>query len=137
MVSLFIQLSIQSHAYEDPTPAFTMSPTKILTGRTRDVTITVDKGDLSQYAPQRPPVTTGVTFELVGDKLFTLANENKSMIIRMKVDADADTGIIKIIISKNDGTDVHSFDLEISKKIDSGPTPGDMEEVDAMCSHTS
>jgi hypothetical protein len=111
-----------------------MNPSKILTGRTRDVTISVDKGDLSEYLPQRPPATSGITYETVGDKLSTLANENKSMIIRMKVDADADVGTIKIIISKKDGTDKHTFDLEITKKIDSGPTPGDMEQVDAMWS---
>lgn len=131
-LSLFARLPIQIQAQDEPKPVFTMSPTKILSGRTRDVTITVDKGDLSQYAPQRPPESTGITYELVGDKLFRLANENKSMIIRMKVDSDADVGIVKILVAKSDGSDVHAFDLEISKKLEAGPTPDDMKEVDAM-----
>lgn len=116
---------------DDPA-TFSMSPSKIITGRTRDITISTDKGDLSDYAPQLPPESTGITLEKIGDKLFRLANENKSMILRVKADEDADTGIVKIVIAKTDGSDVRSFDLEVTKKLNAGPTPDDIREVDAM-----
>ena len=117
---------------DDPPPTFSMSKTKIRVGTSKDVEITISKGDLSDYAPQLPPESSGITFEKSGDKLFKLANNNRTMIIRVTADEEAETGIVKIVIEKSDGSDVRSFDLEVTNRFNAGPTPEDIKEVDAM-----
>jgi hypothetical protein len=117
-------------AVADQPPKFSMNPSKIGVGRTRVITISVSNGDLSDYSPQPPPESTGITFEKYGDKLFQLANENKSMNITVRAGEDAETGVVQIIIAKADGSDVRSFDLQVTNSLNAGPTPDDMKEVD-------
>jgi hypothetical protein len=122
-------------AFDDPPATFTITPDKIQTGKTRDVTITVESGDLSDYKLLPLPAGSGVTLISLDGKPFQLSNGNKSMIFRVSVDEDADLGPLPITISREKApADVRIFNLMITefmpRRLSRQPTPDDISEVD-------
>jgi IPT/TIG domain len=120
-------------------PKYAINPDKVQTGKTRDVTISTDTGDLSKVDPQAPPLGSGITFEAVAGQTVQHPN-NKAIVIRVEVDEDADLGTVPITLTRTEAdgsTHVEAVvNLEVSefkpRRISRGPTPDDIDQVDAM-----
>lgn len=124
-------------AFDNPPPTFTISPEKIQTGKTRDVIIKVENGDLSGYTLRPLPAGSGVTIEPVGGKQFELVDGNKGMKFQIRVDEDADLGPVLITIAKEGPPpDVRTFSLTVTefvpRRVSRQPTPEDITEVDEV-----
>ena len=117
-----------------PPTGFSMKPTTIQAGRTRDVTISVENGTLEGYELQTPAASSGVTYVPAKGEL---TNGKKNLTFKVSVDEDADLGPVTVKIAKAGATpDTRTFDLEVTefrvRRVSRGPTPDDMTQVDAM-----
>jgi hypothetical protein len=116
-----------------PTPTYRISPDKIQSGKTRDVTITTDTDDLTNAELQEPATGSGVTFEPVAGRQVQHP-DSKTIVVRVAVDEDADLGAFPITLIRQ-GAAFALVNLEIAefkpRRITRGPTPDDIAEVDA------
>lgn len=120
-----------------PAPSFDMRPNNIQTGRSRDVTITVTNGKLTDYKLRDPSADSGITYD---PEKARLGNDDTTLTFTASADEDADLGPVVVEIVKPAKGDIpadqRSFELEITefkpRRISRGPTPGDMTAVDAM-----
>jgi hypothetical protein len=125
---------------DDPPPAkYTIRPNKIQAGKSLNVKITTDTGDLSKAELEPPPEDSGVTFETVSGETFRHP-DSKTLVVQISVDENADLGTVPLVLIQkaDDKTKVLAvLDLEVTefrpRKISRGPTPDDIDfEVDAM-----
>ena len=82
-----------------PALSFKLDPAVIQVGRTRDVKITPEPStDLTGFTVQAPPTNAGVSLEEVDKTLVRLTADKGALLVRLKVDQDADPQVLNIVI---------------------------------------
>ncbi len=137
---LLLSIVSMAAAQDGPALSFTANPGAIQTGRTRDVAITTESGaDLTGFKVQPPAADTGVVFEKVEGTDFQLTNGNKSIIVRIKVDQDADPQTVPIrLVKVQAGAVKESYIVNLlitefkPRPIQRQPTPPDLKQGETV-----
>lgn len=105
-------------AQDASTLSFKLQPAVIQVGRTRDVRITPStRTDLTNFEVQEPAPTTGVMLEKVDNAFFRLTSEG-DLLVRVKVDQDADPQSLNLVLHKKQAGNViarYTAALEITE----------------------
>lgn len=130
-------LLLTSTVYAQEPATFRVSPAAIPAGRSRVVRIISEpRADLSKFEVEKPPEDSGVIFESAPE----LADEKKTIVIKISVDEDADEQVLPLTIVKKEAgvvTKRFTTDLAITefrvRAIRKQAVPPDLEfAVDAM-----
>jgi hypothetical protein len=120
-----------------PTPAalrsYSISPKEMQIGKTNSFSITADdKGDLPDNLKIDDKSASGLTVESQG-----IVNNKKTLAVKLKTDENASSGAVQLNLfdgAAGQETLIGSVSLNLTRRLERGPTPDDISEVDAMWS---
>ncbi len=127
----------QASPVPTPTPAasrsYSISPKEMQIGKTNSFSITADdKGDLPDNLKIDDKSASGLTVESQG-----IINNKKTLAVKIKTDENASSGAVQLNLfegAAGQETLIGSVSLNLTRRLERGPTPDDISEVDAMWS---